>query len=163
MKACLEKELLSAYIDREATPAEERRVQLHLADCEGCRRALRLLGRLKVAVRSQPVPPLPADLRASLEGMAVSVRKPTGWRAFWEFALVLPGRRMSYAAAAALAGALCVLAWRQRSATVIPVEVILAAHNQYALTMPLAAREKIMSDLPIQISYGGGEEGERVY
>ena len=40
---------MSAYVDREANPSEERRVDLHLADCGACRAQVRSLGRLKTA------------------------------------------------------------------------------------------------------------------
>jgi anti-sigma factor RsiW len=164
-------------VDREANPSEERRVDLHLADCTACRAQVRSLGRLKAAVRNQPVPPMPADLRESLMAMAgaAQARAEGGFAArlsaVWRLAVETSAQaaallRQRPAWGAALAGLLLALAWggvRLNQRTVVPVDMILAAHNQYARTMPLASTEKIMSDLPVQISYAGSDETEEVY
>jgi anti-sigma factor RsiW len=169
--------LLSAYVDREANPSEERRVDIHLADCGACRAVVRSLGRLKIAVRNQPAPPMPADLRRDLLRLAreADARRrgllpaPLGGalrgfgRALAEAASVLAVRPAWSAAAAAL---LLALAWggrRMSAKTDVPVDFVLAAHNGYSRTMPLAPTETIMSDLPAQITYAGAEETSDVY
>lgn len=56
------KELLSAYLDGETTPAESRRVRSHMAGCVHCRRHLYELNEMRAAVRSLPSLELPAGL-----------------------------------------------------------------------------------------------------
>lgn len=61
-------EVLSAYLDGEATPAESRRVNHHLAECERCRRRLTDLNLARTAIRSlptleQPWSPIPEKNR----------------------------------------------------------------------------------------------------
>ena len=174
---CPPRELLSAYVDREANPSEERRVDIHLADCGACRARVRSLGRLKTAVRNQPVPPLPAELRQDLLRLAREADarvRGNLWSRVAE-ALESAGKALSQAPAAfrqrpawgaAAAAALLTLAWggwRLQVRTTVPVDFVLAAHNQYSRTMPLAATEKIMSDLPVQITYAGSEDTGDVY
>ncbi|MBI5242954.1 MAG: hypothetical protein HY922_04615, partial [Elusimicrobia bacterium] len=59
------------------------------------------------------------------------------------------GAAVSLSLAAAL-----VLVWAARRSgdrpQELPVEMLLAAHDQYALTVPLAAEERIVSDMPAQ-------------
>jgi anti-sigma factor RsiW len=55
-------ELLSVYLDGEATPAESRRVRAHLADCVHCRCHLYELNEMRAAVRSLPMLELPPGL-----------------------------------------------------------------------------------------------------
>ncbi|MCX5789281.1 MAG: zf-HC2 domain-containing protein [Elusimicrobia bacterium] len=174
---CPRRDLLSAYVDREANPSEERRVDLHLADCAACRAQVRSLGRLKAAVRNQPVPPMPADLRESLMAMArAAQRRADGGfaarlSAAWREALDASARaaaalRARPAWGAALAALLLTVAWggwQLNRRTFVPVDLILAAHNQYARTMPLASTEKIMSEMPVQITYAETEEAGEVY
>lgn len=168
---CPPRDLLSAYVDREANPSEERRVDLHLADCAGCRAQVRTLARLKTAVRNQPLPPLPAEVRRALERAALEAGPRSAWSGPWGPAARAAGAlglaRLRPAAGFALAGALGLLAWggwRLRGPrTVVPVDLILAAHNQYALTMPLASTERILSELPVQLSQSGDAGGRDVY
>lgn len=55
-------ELLSVYLDGEATPAESLRVASHLKDCLRCRRRLEALNDARGAVRSLPMVDLPPGL-----------------------------------------------------------------------------------------------------
>ena len=52
-------ELLSVYLDGETTPAESRRINGHLIDCEKCRLRLAELNTARTAVRSLPTMELP--------------------------------------------------------------------------------------------------------
>ncbi|MBI4425353.1 MAG: zf-HC2 domain-containing protein [Elusimicrobia bacterium] len=168
---CPPREVLSAYVDREANPSEERKVDLHLADCAGCRARVRTLARLKTAVRNQPLPPLSPDLRRALERAARQARQ--GWgarlaesaaRAAGALGEALRARPLAGLGLAGILAALAWSGWRLRApATVLPVDLILAAHNQYALTMPLASTERILSELPVQISQAGDAGGRDVY
>jgi anti-sigma factor (TIGR02949 family) len=60
-------ELLDDYVDGELQPSDMRRVQTHLAQCDGCaaefRRARREVDAVRERLRRVPVPP---DLRARL-------------------------------------------------------------------------------------------------
>ncbi|MBI5201109.1 MAG: zf-HC2 domain-containing protein [Elusimicrobia bacterium] len=166
---CPAGELLSAYVDREANPSEERRIDLHLADCGACRSRVRSLGRLKTAVRNQPLPPLPAALKADLLALArdAQARAEGSWRgrikAFFELLAASVATPAGAAAAAALLLALAWGGWRFGAGTNVPVDFVLAAHNEYARTMPLAATERIMTELPVQITSAGSEDKEDVY
>jgi anti-sigma factor RsiW len=47
-------DLLSAMLDGELTPGEERGVRAHLEECAGCRRELHLIGEARTLVRALP-------------------------------------------------------------------------------------------------------------
>jgi anti-sigma factor RsiW len=47
-------DLLSALLDGELTPSEERGVRAHLEECAECRRELRLIGEARTLVRALP-------------------------------------------------------------------------------------------------------------
>ena len=55
-------ELLSAYLDGEATPAEAAQVASHLRDCVPCRRRLVDLNEARAAVRALPMLEMPIHL-----------------------------------------------------------------------------------------------------
>ncbi|MFP3914808.1 MAG: anti-sigma factor family protein [Actinomycetota bacterium] len=55
-------ELLSVYLDGETTPAESRRVRVHLGECLRCRHRLQALQEARAAVRSLPVLEMPPEL-----------------------------------------------------------------------------------------------------
>lgn len=170
---CPSPDLLSAYVDREASPAEERRVGVHLAGCGSCREGVRALARLKLSVRNQPAPPMPADFKRELLAAAratdAEVRRELGREAArreaadWLGALAGAfGHARGWAAAAALLALAGAGGWRltRPAAVPLPVGFILAAHNQYVRTMPLAPTEKILSELPVQISWAPAEEDD---
>ncbi|MBI4347153.1 MAG: zf-HC2 domain-containing protein [Elusimicrobia bacterium] len=186
--------LLSAYVDREVDPSEERRVGLHLAGCGGCRARVRSLGRLKLAMRHRPTPSMPADLREDLLRMARDAdarrrARRSPWARLSEAALELAAglrARPAWAAAGAALLLTVALAGRRIQARpealtqgpealtqgpealtqgpeAVSVDFVLAAHNEYSRTLPLASTEKIMTELPVQISSAGSEEGSDVY
>jgi hypothetical protein len=84
---------LKRFADREAGPAERRRIARHLEECLRCRREIGRLRLLASAAHSLPVPPLRSGgLAAVLERRAAGERRilqvagpqtlrPTGWRA----------------------------------------------------------------------------------
>lgn len=57
-------ELLSAFIDGEADPAERRAVIRHLAECDVCRRELDEVSEIRRRLRELESPPVPAGLLA---------------------------------------------------------------------------------------------------
>lgn len=61
-------ELLSAYLDGEATPAEAARVAAHVRECLPCRRRLEEFNQARAAVRSLPLLELPIHLVPAAEG-----------------------------------------------------------------------------------------------
>ena len=146
---CPEPEVLSAYADREASPEERGRVERHLAGCPACRTSLSVLVRLKDSVRLQPDPPMPAALRAALDSMAAEIPRAevVAWREslFAGWIHLRPAWGLGLAAAG-----VALLAWSggDRDAENVPLDLILAAHRQYALTLPLAETESILSQLP---------------
>lgn len=66
-------ELLSAYLDREATPDEVARVEAHLDACPDCRSELEDLRRIAASVATLEVPPVPEGLRSRI---AASIAPP---------------------------------------------------------------------------------------
>jgi len=150
---CPDKEALSAYLDGEAEAPEARALAAHMEECSPCRSRINVLKALKAAVSAAvPVPPMPDDLRRALQGM---VRRPEPW---WKriieeagAGLMRPAAALSFSMAAVLALTWVVRNRRdERRLDELPVETLLAAHNQYALTMPLAAEERIIAELPVE-------------
>lgn len=154
-------ELLSAYVDRQASGEEEAAVARHLEYCGDCRREVRLLGAIKRGVGRVPSPVIPQDLRAALLGEARRV-EALSRRGLWrrlarEWSAVF-GKPLGWGLAAAFAAAGVAIVVRISSpGDEIPLEVMLAAHDEYAMTMPLAPRELILSDLPEPAAAGGSD------
>lgn len=137
-------DLLSAFIDGEAAASEAARAREHLAGCRSCRRHVEILQAMKAASRNDSLPKMPEDLRRTLLTEArrrdAARQRPSLWS--W--------RPLRYGLASALACAslLVVVAVRQSHKDEVPIDVLLAAHNRYAMSMPLAGNEKVLSDLP---------------
>ncbi|OIO11971.1 MAG: hypothetical protein AUJ52_01155 [Elusimicrobia bacterium CG1_02_63_36] len=146
-------EALSALFDGEESSEETRR---HAADCPAClltlksfeeeRRALRgawtvspagepFLAALADAVRERP-----SVLRMLADQMRESLRGPAP-------------------VAATAAACLALLFWARSSGLFgirveIPEELFVAAHNQYELTLPLAPKERILTEMPRGLAAG---------
>ena len=153
-------ELLSAVADGEAEAWESVLVAEHLRDCAACRGEMRLLRGLKAAVRRVELPPLPADLEDALLREAARRAHPAVAGIWARLAQWLRARPPRYAAAgfaaAALLLALRLAAGRDEE---VPLSAILAAHDEYALTMPLASREQLDCQLSEAIAAEGrGDE-----
>jgi len=65
---------LSAHLDGCLSKEERERVALHVARCGGCQSRLEELGRLRAAVRSLPVEPVPARVTTALRVIASKER-----------------------------------------------------------------------------------------
>ena len=101
--------LLSLYSDGMAAPSEVRRVEAHLADCDGCRQSLGWMRATRQVIAARPAVPPPVDLRARIaraiaeaDGVApapVRVRRPPILRPALAYGL-------SFALLAALSGSL---------------------------------------------------------
>ncbi|MFH1723569.1 MAG: zf-HC2 domain-containing protein [Elusimicrobiota bacterium] len=180
---CPEFESLSAYIDGEAAPGEAGLVKTHLDGCARCRLTLRTLRTGKASLRALPVPAMPSDLRAVLGSLAPRPlgRGAQAWKGsaprrgpaatpeaggFWRTVvrevragLAHPVSALSFAAVASVA----LFFWARGSGMLmprldLPADLLMAAHNQYALTVPLAPADKILTDLPRQLAAAGAEE-----
>ncbi|OGR87868.1 MAG: hypothetical protein A3J74_06335 [Elusimicrobia bacterium RIFCSPHIGHO2_02_FULL_57_9] len=140
------KELLSAYADGQASSEEQVLLLAHLEGCPACRRELKLFQTMKTALRRVCSPAVPADLRAALLAQAARRRsKPTPWL---KRAPVGVGFSLAFAAAVLAIG---VEQFESRQADSISVDAMLAAHNEYALTMPLCPQELVLSDLSMRL------------
>lgn len=165
--SCPGPERLNAFVDREGGAQELAEVSAHLAACPGCRRSARALAAAKRAVAGLPSPAMPAELRAALGNLAARARRepaPEGWAPAWRAALRTPSFGVSFAAAALAACLLWLRGQELGPAQVeVPVDLLMAAHQQYALTLPLSAPEELMSAMPERLAAAGGEEGPGVY
>lgn len=142
-------ELLSAAADDELSAQEAASLEGHLRSCRRCRSRAKLLGAMKRAVRRAPASGLPEDVKNALlaEARKADARFP-------DPAPALPAgpvwrRPASWGAAAMFAAGavLAVWVWRGRAA-VIPIDMMLAAHDEYALTMPLAQSAQVTPFTP---------------
>ncbi len=134
MKEC-DEELLTAFADGAATSDEAARVSRHLESCADCARELRWLKAGKAALAALPRPALPPELRAVLMNEAKK-RQRTRLKEFlsWLTEASLPrGLGLAFAAATVF-----LLAGRSEE---VPLEDLLAAHEEYAATLPAAPRE----------------------
>ena len=152
---CSDKELLSAYLDGETNRSQSDAVRLHLEGCAGCRTSLAAMKSSKKSLASLAVPSIPPELAAALSGMARSVQTP--------YAAAPPSARGKILSAA-LAACLALVFWARHEGFFvvrldIPADLLIAAHNQYALTVPLAPAEKIMAEMPVRLA--GEWRGDR--
>ncbi len=72
MSGCAEcRELISAYLDGEASPDEAAHMRGHLATCAECRATMETYRRIGMAVRSMPTVLPPSDLTASIYAQTI--------------------------------------------------------------------------------------------
>ncbi|MFA5139303.1 MAG: zf-HC2 domain-containing protein [Elusimicrobiota bacterium] len=165
---CPDNEQWSAYADREAEPEEARSLEAHLSGCEVCRLTLRSLRAAKRVLGAEPVPAMPADLRRSLRRSIRDMRPAPDERS-WR--ILLGGWLRPAAAFSLAAAALLFVLWMKRpvprptEAQAVPADLLLAAHDRFAMTIPLASAEVIVSaERPLLAGAASREEeGRDVY
>lgn len=144
-------ELLSALVDDELDAREARVVERHLQGCRECRQKAKVLAAMKGAAKRAGRVEAPADLKEALLAQARRRAPAPAPRT----AFALPGYRAGFAAAFAAAVAMvAVLASRGPEET-IPVDFMLAAHNGYALTQPLAPVDALTPALAERLAADG--------
>lgn len=143
-------ELLNAFIDGQASAGERRLVARHVEECRACGQKLRLVVGIKASVRKLQAPPAPAALKAALRREAAKRRK-----AAWSWP-ALP--RWGLAAAFAAAAAVVVFVLAPSREEEVPVDALLAAHSEYALTMPLSPSESIYAGLAERVARGDAHD-----
>ena len=149
------RENLSAYADGELSPAEKISADAHLAGCAACRAELGFIQSAKAAISGVPSPRMPESLKQTLLGEAGRrARQESPRPSFWS----VPAFRYPAAAlAATFAALLVVLAVnRENQRPSISLDAMLAAHEEYALSRPLAPADIIYSRLPEQVETSGG-------
>ncbi|HVA67275.1 MAG TPA: zf-HC2 domain-containing protein [Elusimicrobiota bacterium] len=149
------RENLSAYADGALGPAEKTSADAHLAECAQCRAELRFIQSAKAAIAGVPAPRLPADLKQTLLAEARRrTRQESPRPSFWS----VPAFRYPAAAlAATFAALIAILAVsREDRRPSISLDAMLAAHEEYALSRPLAPADIIYSRLPEQVETSGG-------
>ncbi len=158
---CPDHEGLSAFLDEEdaGTPRDE--IQRHVESCSACRRTLRAMRASQVAMSALSVPAMPEDLAERLSAMSL----PTQGRPILEGIGAGFFNRRSVVALA-FAACLVLAVWARREGFLVPrlelpADLLMAAHNQYALTMPLAPSEKIMAEMPIRLAGSSRSSQER--
>ncbi|PCI31451.1 MAG: hypothetical protein COB53_13165 [Elusimicrobia bacterium] len=138
---------LSAHFDGEATGLAP-----HLQSCTRCREVVASLEADRAAIKGAwTTPAMPGTL-------SDLIPESTPW---WSRLVV--GWRVPVLALTAACVAL--LLWNQREMPVqprleIPLELFIAAHNQYELTLPLAPTERILTEMPrgLAVSFEHGQE-----
>lgn len=188
--SCPDFEALSAFTDGESPPAECASVEKHLSGCAACRATVESIAAERRALSGMAVPPMPADLKASLEELVprpapradaasegarhlalpeLEGQAPAGVDAepAWRRWLSEIWAYRTTTALAAAAACVALLLWTWKSGVFaprieLPAEFLAAAHNQYALSLRLAPSEKIMTEMPAQLS-AGIPEGRDVY
>ena len=103
---------------------------------------------------------MPAELRESLREAAPPAEP------FWAAPLRELRAGLSHRGSVvtfAVVGSLALLLWGRSSGWLqprleVPVDLLVAAHNQYVLTMPLAPAEKIQAELPVVLAGDAVEE-----
>ena len=144
-------EVLEAYADGEASARERLEVAGHLDACAGCRKNLRWISATKAVARGVPAPSMPEGLKRNLLAAAAAARgrgRASGWLDFARE--IWATRPWQVGTAAAFAAAAVVVAMRLAPLPVeeLPLDAVLAAHNEYSRTMALSSQEQILSDLP---------------
>lgn len=148
------RDVISARLDGEATPVDERALDAHLRGCPACVEHQGRLERLHRALRVRPAEPVP-DLAAAIVAQAVpSASGPREWirwalvvLAATELALAVPrllgddahlGRHAGSLSAALAVGMLWA-AWRpERAAGLVPVALALTAFSVVTAILDLA-------------------------
>ncbi|MDE2312994.1 MAG: zf-HC2 domain-containing protein [Elusimicrobia bacterium] len=152
---CVEcRENLSAYADGALNFPERQAIGGHLEACPSCRAELDFIQSMKAAVAGLPSPRMPADLKAALLAEA---KRRTRRESFWPSLWTLPAFRYPAAALAACFAALLVVyaVGRRDRGPSISLNAMLVAHEEYALSRPLAPADIIYSRLPEQIESSG--------
>jgi anti-sigma factor RsiW len=62
-------EMMQPYLDHILSDAEQREAEMHLADCEWCRRRYRFEESLRVYVRQSVSEPMPTALKEKLAAL----------------------------------------------------------------------------------------------
>ena len=72
-------ELISAYLDGEATPQERSQLHEHLAGCGRCSRELEEMQHVRTLIRSLPVLDMPVGLVPEADPVVVPLRRNRGF------------------------------------------------------------------------------------
>lgn len=167
MSGCPDRESLCAFADGEAGTQEDI-LRRHAEHCVSCRRRLELIRASKAALGALPAPAMPRDLALRLAAMrpAGPVPREAGHGMSRSHLFAALRSRSSVAAMAVVACLALVLWVRQEGLLLarldVPADLLIAAHHQYALTLPLSPQEKILSEMPVRLA-GGWTEGRDVY
>ena len=66
-------EMMQPYLDHILTEAERIEAELHLDECDWCRRRYRFEESLRVYVRQVVTEPMPAELKAKLSALRIEL------------------------------------------------------------------------------------------
>jgi anti-sigma factor RsiW len=152
--------LLEAYADEEISAAERKRVSLHVHSCPSCRKKLRWIEASKASVRAAAAPSMPADLKRALLDEAARHRRAKEVPGFiGRLQGLWHTRPWEIGFAAAFAATALILAARLSvgETVVLPLDSVLAAHNDYVRTMPLSSQDQLLPDASERIDAGEGQ------
>ncbi len=161
MKCNEMKDLLEALADGQAKELEKKTALAHVESCTACAKTLRWLSASKTAMRSVPLPDMPADLKSNLLAAARSAdaaranAAAAGPWAFFERLWSVRPWQFGLAFAGAAAAVILIARLAANRSDVLPLDAVLAAHNEYERTMPLSSQEQLLSELPEHMAAGG--------
>lgn len=146
-------EKISAFVDKELSDSDAEEISRHIEACGRCRREALVQEKMKSVARTIKAPPMPDSLRQALLAQAAKIQRRetfSWWRwlaAQWQIPSIRYGAASAFAAAS-IAFAV-VSSGRDEE---LPLDVLLAAHDQYSMTMPLAPAEAVLARLPEKMS-----------
>jgi anti-sigma factor RsiW len=153
-------QLLEAYADEEVTAAERKIVSLHVHSCPLCRKKLRWIEATKASLRGVAAPAMPADLKRTLLDEAARHRRAKEVPGFLgRLQGIWHTRPWEIGFAAAFAATALIVAARLSvgETVVLPLDSVLAAHNDYVRTMPLSSQDQLLPEVADRIDAGEGE------
>lgn len=154
MMRCPTQDLLSSYVDGEASAVDSRSLEFHLGQCAECLREMRLLRAMKARLACIPTPAMPQELASALERMVPG-----------PIPVILPvrvsgrngiSRRVCAWGVCAAITVACAfwLEVSRREPQEVPVEWLLAEYRRDAAELPLAAAERAMpEESPPEVSH----------
>ncbi|HVE14060.1 MAG TPA: hypothetical protein VNI01_11740 [Elusimicrobiota bacterium] len=156
--SCLSWEEVCDSLHGEGGASFLERARAHLSGCAACSAEAGSAERTRLRAELLPVPPMPRELRAALVAMAReadAARRP-GWRERLAAAGLAPAALAAAAAAAALfLGARGPAPLEAKIE--VPLDLLIAAHQQYARTLPLSAPDELETRMPDQLAGATGE------
>lgn len=151
-----QEERLNAFVDGELKGSEKNEFALHLKNCGNCRKEIAILSALKKSVgASLSCPETPTNLSAKIIA-ALEMRRPKEKNRPMRPALAHP---FSWGMGLVFAMAMLMIATgifkKNHPDNSVSLDWILAAHNEYAMSLPLSQGELALPRAERTRGFGG--------